>query len=64
MVPGSSPGGPTTFRENARSRWQENQIPVRTIQAWPGHNLETTMIYLGVTETEKLRGQIDKAFSD
>ena len=53
------------LRKTCATRWQENQIPVRTIQAWLGHkNLETTMIYLGVTDTEKLRGQIDRAFGD
>jgi len=53
------------LRKTCATRWQENQIPVRTIQAWLGHkNLETTMIYLGVTDTDKLRGQIDKAFGD
>ncbi len=53
------------FRKTCATRWQENGIPIRTIQVWLGHkNLETTMIYLGVTDTEKLRGQIDKAFGD
>jgi len=38
---------------------------VRTIQHWLGHkNLETTMLYLGVTSNEKLRGNIDAAFGD
>jgi len=36
---------------------------VRTIQAWLGHkNLETTMIYLGVTDSGKLRSNINAAF--
>ncbi|HJY86203.1 MAG TPA: tyrosine-type recombinase/integrase [Candidatus Acidoferrales bacterium] len=53
------------FRKTCATRWQEHGIPVRTIQAWLGHkNLETTMIYLGVTDVDKLRGQIDKAFGD
>lgn len=53
------------LRKTCATRWQEHGIPIRTIQAWLGHkNLETTMIYLGVTDTEKLRGQIDKAFGD
>jgi integrase len=53
------------MRKTCATRWQENGIPVRTIQAWLGHkNLETTMIYLGVTEVDKLRKQIDSAFGD
>jgi integrase/recombinase XerD len=53
------------FRKTCATRWVEAGIPVRTIQAWLGHkNLETTMIYLGVTDSSKLRGQIDKAFGD
>ena len=42
---------------------KNTEFPVRTIQAWLGHkNLETTTIYLGVTDVEKLRPQIDRAF--
>jgi integrase len=53
------------IRKTCATRWQENGIPVRTIQAWLGHkNLETTMIYLGVTDVDKLRKQIDSAFGD
>jgi integrase/recombinase XerD len=53
------------LRKTCATRWQENGIPVRTIQAWLGHkNLETTMLYLGVTDTDKLRGQIDKSYGD
>lgn len=53
------------FRKTCATRWQENGIPIRTIQHWLGHkSLETTMKYLGVTDTEKLRGQIDQAFCD
>ena len=53
------------LRKTCATRWQEHGIPVRTIQAWLGHkNLETTMIYLGVTDVEKLRPQIDRAFGD
>lgn len=53
------------LRKTCATRWQEHGIPVRTIQAWLGHkNLETTTIYLGVTDVEKLRPQIDRAFSD
>jgi integrase len=47
------------------TRWQGHQIPLRTVQAWLGHkNLETTQRYLGVTDSGKLRGQIDAAFGD
>ncbi len=53
------------LRKTCATRWHENGIPVRTIQAWLGHKkLETTMGYLGVTDADKLRGQIDKAFGD
>jgi len=51
--------------EDLCNKMAGNGIPVRTIQAWLGHkNLETTMIYLGVTDVEKLRPQIDRAFGD
>ena len=37
----------------------------RTIQNWLGHkSLEATMIYLGVTDSEKLRSNINAAFFD
>jgi integrase/recombinase XerD len=53
------------LRKTCATRWQENGIPIRTIQAWLGHkNLETTMIYLGVTDSSKLRSQINQAFGD
>lgn len=53
------------FRKTCATRWQEHGIPLRTVQAWLGHkNLETTQRYLGVTPSEKLRGQIDEAFGD
>lgn len=53
------------FRKTCATRWQEHGIPLRTIQAWLGHkNLETTQKYLGVTDSGKLRGQINKAFGD
>ena len=53
------------FRKTCATRWQEHGIPLRTIQAWLGHkNLETTQKYLGVTDSGKLRGQIDAAFGD
>jgi len=53
------------FRKTCATRWQEHGIPLRTVQAWLGHkNLETTQRYLGVTDSKKLRPQIDKAFGD
>ena len=53
------------LRKTCATRWQEHGVPIRTIQAWLGHkNLETTMIYLGVTDTEKLGTQVDEAFGD
>ncbi len=53
------------FRKTCATRWQEHGIPLRTVQAWLGHkNLETTQRYLGVTDSGKLRGQIDAAFGD
>jgi integrase/recombinase XerD len=51
------------FRKTCATRWHEAGIPVRTVQAWLGHkSLETTMNYLGVTDSNKLRGEIDSAF--
>jgi integrase/recombinase XerD len=53
------------FRKTCATRWVEAGIPIRTVQAWLGHkNLQTTMIYLGVTDSHKLRGKIDEAFGD
>jgi integrase len=53
------------FRKTCATRWHENGIPINTIRAWLGHkNLQTTQIYLGVTDSSALRGQIDKAFGD
>jgi site-specific recombinase XerD len=47
------------------TRWQEHGIPLRSVQAWLGHkNLETTQKYLDVTDSGKLRSQIDAAFRD
>ena len=51
------------FRKTCATRWHEASIPMRTIQNWLGHkSLETTMIYLGVTDSEKLRSNINAAF--
>ena len=53
------------LRKACATRWQEHGVPIRTIQAWLGHkNLETTMLYLGVNDTEKLGIQVDSAFGD
>ncbi len=52
------------FRKTCATRWVEAGIPVRTVQHWLGHkNLETTMIYLGVTDNEKLGDNVDAAFN-
>ena len=51
------------LRKTCATRWHEAGVPIRTIQVWLGHkNLETTMIYLGVTDSEKLRDNINAAF--
>jgi integrase/recombinase XerD len=53
------------LRKTCSSRWEAAHVPVRTIQAWLGHkDLNTTQKYLGVTDSAKLRGNIDKAFGD
>jgi integrase/recombinase XerD len=53
------------LRKTCATRWQEHGVPPRTIQAWLGHkNMETTMIYLGVTDSDKLGNQVDAAFGD
>jgi integrase/recombinase XerD len=53
------------LRKTCASRWEAAHVPVRTIQAWLGHkDLNTTQGYLGVTDSAKLRGNIDKAFGD
>jgi integrase/recombinase XerD len=52
------------FRKTCATRWTEAGIPVRTIQKWLGHkSLETTMNYLGVTDSDALRSQIDEAYA-
>jgi integrase/recombinase XerD len=51
------------FRKTCATRWHEAGVPIRTIQTWLGHkSLETTMIYLGVTDSSKLRTNINQAF--
>jgi integrase len=51
------------FRKTCATRWHENGVPVRTIQHWLGHkSLETTQKYLGITDSDKLSGNVDAAF--
>lgn len=53
------------FRKTCATRWEHSNIPVRTIQHWLGHkNLETTMIYLGIKDSQELRNQINDAYGD
>jgi integrase/recombinase XerD len=53
------------LRKTCATRWESAGVPVRTIQAWLGHkDLSTTQGYLGVTDSSKLRGNIDRAFGD
>jgi integrase len=53
------------LRKTCATRWESAGIPVRTIQSWLGHkSLETTQKYLGVTDSSKLRSNIDKAHGD
>jgi integrase/recombinase XerD len=53
------------FRKTCASRWEQHGVPIRTIQHYLGHkNLETTMLYLGIADSEKLRGNINAAFGD
>jgi integrase/recombinase XerD len=53
------------LRKTCATRWMEHGVPIRTLQFYLGHkNLETTMLYLGVTDSNKLRGNINAAFGD
>lgn len=53
------------FRKTCATRWMNNNVPVRTIQHWLGHkSLETTMIYLGVQDSQELRNQVNDAYGD
>jgi integrase len=52
------------LRKTCATRWETAGVPVRTIQHYLGHkSLETTQRYLGVTDSLKLRGSINQAFS-
>lgn len=53
------------LRKTCATHWQEHGVPIRTIQAWLGRkNLETTMVYLGVTDASKLGAEVNAAFGD
>lgn len=53
------------FRKTCATRWMNKNLPIRTIQYYLGHkSLETTMIYLGIKETEELQEQINEAYGD
>jgi integrase/recombinase XerD len=50
------------LRKTCATRWQEEGIPVRTIQSWLAHkDLNTTQKYLGVTDFDKLRDKINRS---
>ena len=52
------------LRKTCASNWELAGVPIRTIQYMLGHkSLETTMIYLGVANLDKLGGAIDAASS-
>ena len=53
------------FRKTCATRWNEKNVPMRTLQKWLGHkSLETTQLYLGETDPGKLRSNIDAAYGD
>jgi integrase len=53
------------FRKTCATRWAEAGIPVRTIQHYLGHkDLNTTAIYLGVSDSDKMRDKINQAAGD
>lgn len=55
------------FRKTCATRWEANGVPIRTIQHYLGHkNLETTMIYLGIADSNsaRMRDNINRAFGD
>jgi integrase len=48
------------FRRTTATHWHNTGVPIRTVQKWLGHkSLETTMIYLGVKDSEELQTQIN-----
>jgi len=53
------------LRKTCATRWESAGIPIRTIQHYLGHkSLETTTLYLGISDSEKVRGKINEAFGD
>jgi integrase/recombinase XerD len=53
------------LRKTCATRWSNNGVSVRTIQAWLEHkSLETTQLYLGVQNSDKLQPNVDRAFGD
>ena len=53
------------FRKTCATRWQEAGVPIRTIQHYLGHkNLETTALFLGVSDSDRMRDKINEAFGD
>jgi integrase len=53
------------LRKTCATRWSNNGVSVRTIQSWLGHkSLETTQIYLGVQNADKMQPNVDRAFGD
>jgi integrase len=53
------------LRKTCATRWHEAGITMRTLQHLLGHkNLSTTQLYLGVQNSEELRGLINQAAGD
>jgi len=53
------------LRKTCASRWHDAGIPMRTLQHLLGHKkLETTMLYLGIEDSEALRDKINEAAGD
>jgi integrase len=49
------------LRKTRATQWLESGVPVRSIQKWLGHkSLETTMLYLGETDSVKLQTEINQ----
>jgi integrase len=53
------------LRKTCATRWHDAGIPMRTLQHLLGHKkLETTMLYLGVEDSEALPDKINEAAGD
>jgi len=53
------------FRKTCATRWVEAGVSIRNVQSYLGHkSLETTEIYVGVTDTPENSKKIDTAFGD